>query len=115
MSHTAVVSATCTSCHGGTYTSAGAEAKPSNHIPTALVGNKDCKACHTSTSSWSSMKMDHNNIVTGCKSCHASGTSYLGSMEKKSVTHESRTATDCSQSGCHRPLGNKGVTYVKWD
>jgi len=53
--------------------------------------------------------------VTGCKTCHASGTSYLGDMEKKSVTHESSSGTDCSQSGCHRPLGNKGVAYVKWD
>jgi hypothetical protein len=114
MNHTAVVSATCESCHSGAYQAAGAEAKPANHIPTALVGGGDCKTCHTSTSSWSA-RMNHNNIVTGCKTCHASGTSYLGSMEKKSVTHESRTATDCSQSGCHRPLGNKGVAYVKWD
>ncbi|WP_296661529.1 cytochrome c3 family protein [Thiobacillus sp. 0-1251] len=115
MNHSAVISATCESCHNGTYTSSGAQAKPINHIPTALVGGKDCKACHTSTASWSTMKMDHNNILTGCKTCHASGTSYLGSMEKKSVTHQSKTATDCSQSGCHRPLGNKGVAYVKWD
>jgi hypothetical protein len=115
MSHTAVVSATCDSCHGGAYTAAGAEAKPTNHIPTALVGGKTCNACHTSTTNWSSQKMDHNNIVTGCKTCHATGTNYLGDMEKKSVTHESSTATDCSQSGCHKPLGNKGVAYVEWD
>ncbi|MEQ1661063.1 MAG: cytochrome c3 family protein [Thiobacillus sp.] len=114
MSHTVVTGATCESCHGGAFTAAGATAKPSNHIPTSLVGNKDCKACHTSTTSWSA-KMDHNSIQTGCKTCHATGTSYLGSMEKKSVTHESKTATDCSQSGCHRPLGNKGVAYSKWD
>lgn len=114
MSHTAVISATCESCHNGGYTAAGALAKPSNHIPTTVVGGKDCKACHTSTASWSA-KMDHNNILTGCKTCHAKGTSYLGSMEKMNVTHESNTATDCSQSGCHKPLGSKGVAYVKWD
>jgi hypothetical protein len=115
MNHTAVTGSTCTSCHGGAYTAFGAEAKPGNHIPTALVGGKDCKACHTSTVSWSAMKMDHNNVLTGCKTCHASGTSFLGDMEKKSLTHESNTATDCSQSGCHRPLGNVGATYVEWD
>jgi hypothetical protein len=37
-------------------------------------------------------------------------------MEKKSLTHEKSTGvTDCSQSGCHRPLGNKGAAYSKWD
>ena len=52
-----------------------------------------------------------------CKSCHATGTNYLGNMERKSLTHQSRgnTPLDCSQSGCHRPLGNKGAAYTKWD
>ena len=37
-------------------------------------------------------------------------------MEKKSLTHEKSTGvTDCSQSGCHRPLGNKGSPYTKWN
>ena len=36
-------------------------------------------------------------------------------MEKKSLTHEKSTGvTDCSQSGCHRPLGNKGSPYTNW-
>ena len=65
--------------------------------------------------------MNHNNSLGGgagwCKACHASGTSFLGSMEKKSLTHERKTppAIDCSESGCHRPLGNKGAAYSKWD
>ena len=52
-----------------------------------------------------------------CKSCHATGTNYLGNMERKSLTHQSRgnTPLDCSQSGCHKPLGNKGQAYTKWD
>jgi len=38
-------------------------------------------------------------------------------MEKMPLTHERRTPvpTDCSESGCHRPLGNKGAAYSKWD
>ena len=52
-----------------------------------------------------------------CKGCHQSGTAFLGSMEKKSLTHERKTppAIDCSESGCHRPLGTRGSTYTKWD
>ena len=51
------------------------------------------------------------------ESCHATGTNYLGNMERKSLTHQARgnTPLDCSQSGCHRPLGNKGAAYTKWD
>ena len=35
----------------------------------------------------------------------------------KTLTHEAKgkTPLDCSESGCHRPLGNKGQTYVEWD
>ena len=99
-------------------------AKPSNHIPEATQllngASMDCKACHTNTTSWTAFKMNHNssmgNGVGWCKGCHASGTNYLGPMEKKSLTHEKSTGvTDCSQSGCHRPLGTKGSTYTNWD
>ena len=118
-----MATATCKSCHGGSYTSQGATAKPSNHIPEVQLLNgasMDCKACHTSTTSFGTMKMNHNssqgNGAGWCKSCHASGTNYAGSMEKKSLTHEkSSGVTDCSQSGCHKPLGNKGQAYTKWD
>ena len=66
--------------------------------------------------------MNHNaslgNGAGWCKACHQSGTSYAGGMEKKSLTHEAKKGTvptDCSMSGCHRPLGSKGSTYTKWD
>jgi hypothetical protein len=38
-------------------------------------------------------------------------------MEKMALNHRNATPapTDCSQSGCHRPLGNKGTTYRNWD
>jgi hypothetical protein len=128
MNHTVVSASTCKSCHNGSYVSqgtTGALAKPANHIPEAtqlLNGTAmDCNACHKSSTSWGSLTMNHNASLGGgagwCKGCHQSGTAYAGSMEKKSLTHEKKTppAIDCSESGCHRPLGNKGATYSKWD
>ncbi|CAG1018455.1 hypothetical protein BURC_03237 [Burkholderiaceae bacterium] len=127
MNHSVVSTQTCKGCHNGSYLSAGntgALAKPANHIPEAQLLNgaaMDCVACHTGTTSWGSARMNHNGSQGGgagwCKSCHMSGTAYLGSMEKKSLTHERKTppAIDCSESGCHRPLGSKGATYTKWD
>ena len=117
------ISGQCKTCHGGAYVSQGATAKPTAHIPEAQLLNgsaMECNACHTSTSSWS-VRMNHNASMGGgagwCKACHATGTAYAGGMERKSLTHERKTpvATDCSESGCHRPLGNKGVAYSKWD
>lgn len=127
MNHAVVSTATCKSCHNGSYVSQGATgalAKPANHIPEIQLLNgasMDCNACHTSTASWGSMRMNHNASLGGgagwCKACHATGTNFLGSMEKKSPTHRTTNppATDCSNSGCHRPLGNKGAAYTKWD
>lgn len=127
MNHTVVATTTCKTCHNGSYVSEGATgalAKPANHIPeaTQLLNGAamDCNACHTSTTSWSSMRMNHNasqgNGAGWCKGCHASGTTFLGGMEKKTLTHEQRSPapTDCSQSGCHRPLGNRGSPYTRW-
>jgi hypothetical protein len=120
--HTGVAAGTCASagCHiqGG----AGLTA-PSNHIPyqsQLLSGTSmSCDACHTSTTSFTAERMNHNNSQGNgagwCKGCHQSGTSFLGNMQKKSLTHQKSTGvTDCSQSGCHRPLGNTGNTYTNW-
>ena len=126
MNHTVVSTQQCKSCHNGSYTSQGAQgalAKPANHIPEVQLLNgaaMDCNTCHTGTAAWSTVTMNHNNSQGNgagwCKACHQSGTSYLGSMEKKSLTHQKSTGvTDCSQSGCHRPLGNKGSTFRNWD
>ena len=63
--------------------------------------------------------MNHNGARGGgnpvfCVTCHLSGTTYLGAMEKKS--HEGTSvAKDCSSSGCHRPIGREGVAYINWD
>jgi hypothetical protein len=126
MNHTVVTTQQCKLCHNGSYVSQGTQgalAKPSNHIPEVQLLNgaaMDCNACHTNTAAWTTMTMNHNaslgNGAGWCKACHQSGTSYLGSMDKKSLTHQKTTGvTDCSQSGCHRPLGNKGTAYRNWD
>ena len=113
----------CQICHNGAYTAAGADAKPVNHIPydaQLLAGaSMSCDACHLGTAAWTSERMNHNSSLGNgsgwCKACHQSGTSYLGSMQKMSLTHQRTTGvTDCSQSGCHRPLGTTGSTYTRW-
>jgi hypothetical protein len=130
MNHAVVIATTCKTCHNGTYVSqgnaGGAMAKPTNHIPeaTSLLNGAamDCNTCHSSTTSWTTQKMNHNNSMGSgsgwCKNCHATGTAYLGTMEKKAVSHQKLNGViqgDCSTSGCHKPLGNKGSTYTKWD
>ncbi|TXT38237.1 MAG: cytochrome C family protein, partial [Comamonadaceae bacterium] len=129
MNHAVVSTASCKSCHSGNYASqgnnGGAMAKPGNHIPESqLQGGAamDCNTCHSSTTSWASQKMNHNSSMGNgsgwCKSCHATGMAYLGNMEKKALTHEAKKGTvpsDCSMSGCHKPLGSKGAAYSKWD
>jgi hypothetical protein len=118
------VTGQCKTCHSGTFTSQGAVGKTTNHIPESQLLNgaaMECNACHTSTTSWGTLRMNHNNSLGGgagwCKGCHMSGTNFSGGMERKSLTHKTKTppAIDCSESGCHRPLGNKGAAYTKWD
>ena len=119
--HTGIAPGTCSTCHtpGGSGLAA-----PTNHIPYAsqlLAGSSmNCDACHSSTTSFTVEKMNHNgsqgNGAGWCKGCHQSGTSFLGNMQKKSLTHQKSTGvTDCSQSGCHRPLGNTGNAYTNWN
>ena len=119
--HTGVSPGTCSTCH---YQGGPGMAKPTNHIPyesQLLAGSSmNCDACHKSTTSFQTQTMNHNNSPGNgagwCKGCHASGTNFLGNMDKKSLTHEKSTGvTDCSQSGCHRPLGTKGTAYRNWD
>jgi hypothetical protein len=126
MNHSVVSTATCKSCHSGTYVSqglaGGALAKPANHIPeaTALLNgaSMDCNTCHSSTASWTTEKMNHNstlgNGAGSCKACHATGTAYLGNMQKKSLTHQASGQADCSTSSCHKPLGRTGTAYSAW-
>ena len=125
MNHAVVTTATCKSCHDGRFLTqgvVGALAKPTNHIPEHLQllngAAMDCRACHTGTTAWTTVRMNHNaslgNGSGWCKGCHTSGQAFLGNMEKKSLNHERAGSTDCSQSGCHRPLGNRGSAYSSW-
>lgn len=127
MNHTVVATAECRGCHNGQYLNEGtlgALAKPANHIPEAqLLGGAllDCKSCHAGTTSWLPARTNHNgsqgNGAGWCKSCHDATVRYGGSMERKALRHEAKAGavvTDCSQSGCHRPLGTRGTPYSKW-
>ena len=121
--HTGVAPGTC--ANAGCHIQGGAgKTAPGNHIPyqsQLLAGTSmSCDACHTSTTSFTAERMNHNNSLGNgagwCKGCHASGTNFLGNMQLKSLSHYERYAgqTDCSQSGCHRPLGTQGTPYSRW-
>ncbi len=127
MNHAVVTAGACKSCHNGSYVAQGTQgalAKPTNHIPEVQLLNgaaMDCNACHTGTAVWTAVTMNHNNSQGNgagwCKGCHTSGQTFLGNMEKKALLHQARAGqviTDCSQSGCHRPLGNRGTPYRSW-
>jgi hypothetical protein len=133
--HSLFTASRCDSCHNGSYTTfgnTGAIVKVTNHIPTTIVGAADCNTCHskgsppnTATAAaggaalWgTSEKMNHNNAQGGgvpvyCVTCHLSGTTYLGSMQKKSHNGAS-TSKDCSSSSCHKPVGREGTAYSSW-
>jgi hypothetical protein len=133
MNHNAVSSMMCKACHSGSYLGHGqrALAKPGNHIPeTMLVLGvaMDCRSCHLTSSNWKAVKMDHNGSQGGgagwCKGCHLAGTKFSGRMERMALSHDARhrptpnppnPPNDCSSAGCHKPLGNKGASFAKWD
>jgi hypothetical protein len=122
-SHTGIAPGTCSTCH---YKGGPGMAAPDNHIPYAtqlLAGaSMNCDSCHKNTNvgGFASYTMNHNNSLGNgagwCKGCHASGTTFLGNMQKKALSHYEKYAgqTDCSASGCHKPLGNQGTAYSRW-
>jgi hypothetical protein len=117
INHAAVTIYRCDNCHTNGGYLGSPKLKPSNHIPTTITGSLDCNTCHSSTTAFTTEKMNHNGATTGCKTCHNNGTSYLGNMFKMTLgNHQGSKATDdCSQSGCHRPLGNQGTSWVNWN
>ena len=142
MNHAIVAATPCSSCHNGSYTSqgnaGGAQAKSAKHIPYEiylLAGSSMlCNTCHSGTTVWTTVSKGaalHNgtqgNGVGGwCKGCHLTGLTFSNTVvniSKKTLTHDSATVTvngvkmvptDCSMSGCHRPLGNQGTAYSSW-
>jgi hypothetical protein len=79
----------------------------------------DCNACHTSTSSFGSMRMNHNNSQGNgagwCKACHDKGTNYAGGMEKKSLTTKSPRRHRLLAVRLPQATGQQGRAYTKWD
>ena len=125
----------CSQCHNGSYTgegTVGAQAKTLvNHIPTAItdVSGLDCNACHYYTGTAPTISatgfagsksavgeyMDHNGAtgmgqVNGiyCVTCHLNGVTNLMSGAQQQNHRGASTTTDCSSSGCHKPLGKTG-------
>ena len=74
MNHASVGGQACSTCHNTSFTSYGAMAKDSNHIPTTA----ECGTCHNvvdkpthTNADWMiPMNVIHNGITTGCVSCH---------------------------------------------
>lgn len=124
MSHTTVSTASCTSCHNGSYLSegtqyGGAKAKSSiaNHIPVTT----ECKVCHTGFTSFitplvTSTVMHTSGIApTACKTCHQANVYKGVTGPFKSVNHDKNGSTDCTDSGCHKPAaGGRGTAYITW-
>jgi hypothetical protein len=105
----------CNSCHTSTLTWAGAlGAKPANHIP--YTAGVTCSSCHIGTTVVKGVAL-HNYVSSyACTTCHLKGNGLLGNMDTKSIGHEGMKAgDDCSRSGCHKPLGNRGSLYTNWD
>lgn len=138
MSHTAVISIACETCHNGTaYASqgtVGALGVPTNHIPykIKLAGGASmtCNICHTTTlyaslTNWNTLSSNtiQHNGTTGsgngwCIGCHLTGLTYLApGITKMALNHRGGTTAkvDCSQSNCHKPLGNTGKSYLNWN
>lgn len=128
MSHSGITTG-CANCHNG-QTFVGPQTpmkKPTNHIPYAanLLGGAamQCEFCHGSTTAFTlrpnfSTIMHNGSKGKGsgqCTGCHLSGTTYLGVQGRKSLTHEAPGHTDCSDSGCHAPLGREGTAYTAWN
>ena len=130
--HAVVTATRCDVCHSGAYATqglnlGGAVGKVSNHIPTLITGSLDCTTCHKTpnyamagAAGWATIvgQMNHNSAQGGapnyCVTCHLSGVSYMGAMQKKNHNGSS-AAKDCSSSSCHKPMGSKGTAYSKWN
>ena len=130
--HAAVTGFACATCHNGSYTSqgtTGAETTTfiSNHIPTLIIGAavstvSTCNTCHSGTTNWTTMTSTtaiHNGAQGGgpvyCVTCHLNAGTYMEPAGFQAKNHNSASTTkDCSSSGCHKPKGNEGSSYVTW-
>jgi protein-arginine kinase activator protein McsA len=107
----------CNQCHFSTTSwSPALGAKPTNHIP--YNDGTLCSNCHTGLAKVNATTL-HNFSLTkypACTTCHLKNNAYTGwGQDTKSIGHEGWKSGDCSQSGCHKPLGKRGVLYSTWD
>jgi hypothetical protein len=117
--HTAAISGNdCSQCHINTTHAwkPALGALPPNHIP--FNAGTACTACHLSvTSVRTGAAMHIYTSSLACTTCHLKNNQYaVWGQDTKSIGHEGmRSGDDCSKSGCHAPLGRKGIAYIKWD
>ena len=127
MNHTGIVSG-CTNCHNGqVFAGVTPVSKSSKHIPyaTTLIGGSGmaCEFCHSKTVFTSFMTglvsstTMHNGTTGGgaCYTCHRSPNQWSATNMQTKSHNGASASKDCSSSGCHRPLGNTGSSYTRWD
>ena len=129
MNHAGIVN-NCTQCHNNqAFQGVTPVFKSARHIPYAanLTGGAGmgCEFCHSktifttfTTGLVSSTTMHNGTTGNGagwCIGCHLSGLSWSAPLQTKTLNHDSPGKTDCSQSGCHKPLGNTGTAYTNWN
>ena len=105
----------CNQCHTSTTAWLPAlGAKPANHIP--YNAGVQCSNCHVGTSVVSGPTLHTYLSTYACTTCHLKNNPYAGwGQDTKSIGHEGMSSgDDCSQSGCHRPLGSEGTSYINW-
>jgi hypothetical protein len=113
MTHSAVTSSRCDSCHNGSYTSQGTTgaygtASYAGHVPT---NGNDCVTCHAKAVSggyvsWSGATYVHSASDTNCSSCH-NGTTATGNT---TPPHIPVTGIQCSN--CHTNTATSFSTYT---
>lgn len=105
----------CGVCHNRTSWSGALGGKPANHIPEGSAPS--CGTCHTGTTVVRGSTLHAYLSGMACTTCHLKNNPYSGNgQDTKSIGHEGmKSGDDCSKSGCHKPLGNKGTAYTNWD
>ena len=112
MTHSAVSTARCNSCHNGSYTGEGTKgAQGTSAFPGHVAtGGRDCITCHansaTSFTSWAGGGYVHLASDTNCSSCH-NGTIALGLT---TPPHVPVTGVQCSN--CHSNASVNFLTYT---
>jgi hypothetical protein len=105
----------CNECHTSTFAWLPAlGAKPADHIP--YNAGVRCSSCHVGGGVVRGPTLHTYLSGYACTTCHESGNAFVRwGQETKSRGHENWSTGDCSQSGCHRPAGSRGTSYINWN